>query len=87
MRPLPPDSGSPAFLPCTELTGPRVPDAANEAVRDLIRAREAAAEDRRRKHQQLLSFLLRHGQVYGGGDHWTLAHGRWLAKQELRASR
>jgi len=50
-----------------ELTGVWVPDATHEAVRDLVRAREAAADDRRRKRQQLLSFLLRHGRVYDGG--------------------
>lgn len=64
-----------------ELTGVRVPDETHEAVRDLVRARETAADDLRRKRQQLLSFLLRHGRVYSGGGHWTLAHRRWLAKQ------
>ena len=58
-----------------------MPDATHEAVRDLVRAREAAADDRRRKRQQLLSFLLRHSRIYSGGGHWTLAHRRWLAKQ------
>ena len=42
-----------------ELTGVWAPDAAHEAVRDLVRAREAAADDLRRKRQQLLSFVLR----------------------------
>ena len=42
-----------------ELTGVWAPDAAHEAVRDRVRAREAAAGDLRRKRQQLLSFLLR----------------------------
>jgi transposase len=64
-----------------ELTGVWVPDTVHEAVRDLVRAREAAADDLRRKRQQLLSFLLRHGRIYSGGGHWTLAHRRWLAKQ------
>jgi transposase len=66
-----------------ELTGVWVPDATHEAVRDLVRAREAAADDRRRKRQQLLSFLLRHGRVYSGSGHWTLAHRRWLAQQSF----
>ena len=64
-----------------ELTGVWVPDEVHEAVRDLVRAREGAAEDRRRKRQPLLSFLLRHSRIYSGGGHWTLAHRRWLAKQ------
>jgi transposase len=64
-----------------ELTGVWVPDAVHEAIRDLVRAREAAMDDLRRKRQQLLSFLLRHGRIYGGGGHWTLTHRRWLARQ------
>jgi transposase len=66
-----------------ELTGVWVPDATHEAVRDLVRAREAASDDRRRKRQQLLSFLLRHGRVFSGAGHWTLAHRRWLAQQSF----
>jgi transposase len=64
-----------------ELTGVWVPDIVHEAVRDLVRAREAAADDLRRKRQQLLSFLLRLGRIYDGRRHWTLAHRRWLARQ------
>jgi transposase len=66
-----------------ELTGVWAPDPAHEAVRDLARAREAASDDLRRKRQQLLSFLLRHSRIYGGGGHWTLAHRRWLASQKF----
>jgi len=66
-----------------ELTGVWVPDAVHEAVRDLVRAREAAADDLRRKRQQLLSFLLRQGHIYSAGGHWTLAHRRWLAQQSF----
>ena len=66
-----------------ELTGVWVPDVVHEAVRDLVRARETAADDLRRKRQQLLSFLLRHGRIYEGGGHWTLAHRRWLARQSF----
>jgi len=64
-----------------ELTAVWVPDATHEAIRELVRAREAAADDLRGKHQQLLSFLLRCGRIYSGGGHWTLAHRRWLARQ------
>jgi transposase len=66
-----------------ELTGIWAPDPAHEAVRDLVRAREAAADDLRRKRQQLLSFLLRHSRIYSGGGHWTLVHRRWLAGQKF----
>ncbi len=66
-----------------ELTSVWAPGPAHEAVRDLARAREAAADDLRRKRQQLLSFLLRHSRIYSGGGHWTLAHRRWLAGQKF----
>jgi transposase len=66
-----------------ELRGVWVPDEVHEAVRDLVRGRMTAAEDVRRKRQQLLSFLLRHGRIFTGGDHWTRAHRRWLAEQSF----
>ena len=69
------------LLRAGELTAVWVPDATHEAVRDLVRARAGAAQDLRRKRQQLLSFLLRHGRMYDGRQHWTLAHRRWLAGQ------
>jgi transposase len=71
------------LLRAGELTTVWVPDAVHEAVRDLVRAREAAAQDLRRKRQQLLSFLLRHGRIFDGRQHWTLAHRRWLAGQSF----
>ena len=69
-----------------ELVALWVPDAAHEAVRDLVCAREAAAQDLLRKRQQLLSFLLRHGRICHGRQHRVLAHRRWLAGSELRAT-
>jgi transposase len=66
-----------------ELTSVWVPDAIHEAVRDLVRAREAASQDLRRKRQQLLSFLLRHGRIFGGRQHWSRAHAHWLAQQKF----
>src|ERR1700716_3054850 len=51
-----------------------VPDPGHEAIRDLVRAREAAMEDLRAKRQHLQSFLLRHGRIYP-----TLVHARWLS--------
>lgn len=70
------------LLRAGELTPVWVPDAVHEAVRDLVRAREAGAEDLRRKRQQLQSFLLRHGRLYTGKP-WSLAHRRWLAGQRF----
>jgi transposase len=66
-----------------DLTSVWVPDVIHEAVRDLSRAREAAGEDVRKKRQQLLSFLLRHGRIFSGRKHWSLAHRRWLAGQKF----
>jgi transposase len=66
-----------------DLTSVWVPDVIHEAVRDLSRAREAAGEDARNKRQQLLSFLLRHGRIFSGRKHWSLAHRRWLAEQKF----
>jgi transposase len=62
-----------------ELTTIWVPDLGHEAIRDLVRAREAAMEDLREKRQHLQSFLLRHGQRYPGLRPWTLVHARWLS--------
>jgi transposase len=67
-----------------DLTSVWVPDVIHEAVRDLSRAREAAGEDVRKKRQQLLSFLLRHGRIFSGRKHWSLAHRRWLAGQKFK---
>jgi transposase len=62
-----------------ELTAIWVPDAEHEAVRDLVRAREAAMLELREKRQHLQSFLLRHGRIYAGRRPWTKVHARWLS--------
>ena len=72
------------LLRAGELTAVWVPDEVHEAVRDLVRAREAAARDLRHKRQQVLSFLLRHGRIFTGHRHWSRAHLRWLAGQAFR---
>ena len=66
-----------------ELTAVWVPDPEHEAVRELVRAREAAMEDLRRTRQHLQSFLLRHGRVFTGRQAWTKAHTRWLCEQRF----
>jgi transposase len=71
------------LLRAGELKGIGVPDAVQEAVRDLVRAREAAGEDLRKKRQQLPSFLLRHGRMFTGRKAWSPAHSRWLAAQRF----
>jgi transposase len=61
-----------------ELTPVWVPDQAHEAMRDLVRARQAAVRSVRQARQQLSSFLLRHGHHYQRPA-WTKAHRRWLS--------
>ena len=61
-----------------ELTAVWVPDAAHEAIRDLVRARQAAVRALHQARQQLSGFLLRHGHHYHRPA-WTLMHRRWLA--------
>jgi len=71
-------------LRSNELTAVWVPDRHHEAMRDLVRAREAAMLDLRSKRQQVSAFLLRHGQHYPVDKKtWTKAHMSWLASQKL----
>jgi transposase len=66
-----------------ELTPIRVPDEAQEAVRDLLRCREDVKEDLLRWRHRLLKFLARHGRVYREGRHWTQRHWAWLRSQRF----
>lgn len=61
-----------------ELTAVWVPDAAHEAMRDLVRARATAVRVAGKARQHLQGFLLRHGRIYPGKKGWTKAYGRWL---------
>jgi transposase len=61
-----------------ELTPVWVPDAAQEALRDLTRARGDMKHMQRQAKQRLLGFLLRHGKRYHGKTKWTREHARWL---------
>ncbi|HMN75724.1 MAG TPA: transposase [Burkholderiaceae bacterium] len=62
-----------------DLTPVRVPGAADEAVRDLVRAREDAVRECRNARHRLKALLLRNGIAYAGKSGWTPAHLRWLA--------
>lgn len=66
------------FLRSGDVRGIHIPDEADEAVRDLCRARTDAVEDLRRLRQQLKGFLLRNGYRYSGKSSWTQAHLRYL---------
>ena len=62
-----------------ELTAVWVPNAAQEALRDLVRAREAAKKDQLKARHRLGKFLLRHGrQRPAGVKAWTKKHREWI---------
>jgi transposase len=62
-----------------DLTSIWVPDAAHEALRDLVRAREAAKGDQLRARHRLQKFLLRHGRRRPEKvTPWTERHLDWV---------
>jgi transposase len=61
----------------------RVPGAEEEALRDLVRAREAVRVDLMRCRHRLSKLLLRHGIRFDDGRAWTERHRVWLAGIEL----
>jgi transposase len=62
-----------------DLTPVWVPDAAHEALRDLVRAREVAKKDQLRARHRLGKFLLRRGlRAAAGVKSWTLKHLLWV---------
>jgi transposase len=66
-----------------EVPGVRVPTEAEEAARDLVRAREDVRGDLMRARHRCSKLLLRHGIVYYGGSAWTGAHEQWLRGQRF----
>ena len=66
-----------------ELTPVRVPSPAEEAVRDLARARAVVLDDRKRARQRLTAVLMRHGRIWRGASYWTAAHRSWIAAQRF----
>jgi transposase len=66
-----------------QLVAIRVPTEAEEAVRDLCRARADMVGDRTRTRHRLSKFLLRHDRIWRGGDAWTMRHEQWLAGQRF----
>jgi len=62
-----------------DLTAVWVPDASHEALRDLVRAREAAKKDQLRAKHRLGKFLLRRGlRAANGVRNWTWKHLAWV---------
>lgn len=67
-----------------DLTPVFVPDAATEALRDLVRAREVTKQDQLRARHRLSKFLLRHGRPRPAGMRaWTGRHLTWLGQQRF----
>ena len=59
-----------------------MPTEAEEAVRDLVRARAALLADRKRAQQRITAMLLRHGRAWRGTC-WTAAHEQRIAGQRF----
>jgi transposase len=66
-----------------ELTSIYVPDEGDEAMRDLVRAREDAVAMQRQARQRLQALLLRNEVRYAQRTTWTQAHRRWIAHLKL----
>jgi transposase len=63
-----------------DLTPVYVPAVADEAIRDLVRAREDSLKDAKAAKARLKAFLLRQDIRYEGRANWGPAHLRWLAE-------
>src|SRR6202521_5158854 len=61
----------------------RVPGDEEEALRDLVRAREAVGVDLMRSRHRLSKLLLRHGIRFDDGAAWTERHRQWLGTVTL----
>jgi transposase len=61
-----------------DLTAVAVPSPEQEALRDLVRAREAAKKDQLKARHRLSKFLLCHGQKPEGIKAWTKQFLEWI---------
>ena len=62
----------------------RVPGPEEEALRDLVRARETLRLDLMRARHRLSKLLLRHGVQFDDGRAWTERHRAWLKTVDLK---
>jgi len=65
-----------------QLVAIHVPTPAEEAVRDLCRARADLVDDRTRTQHRLSKFLLRHDRVWHDSP-WTQKHEQWMLRQHF----
>ena len=66
------------LLVAGKLHAVRVPGDEEEALRDLVRARDGVRQDLMRCRHRLSKLLLRRGIRFDEGDAWTERHRRWL---------
>lgn len=67
-----------------DLTAVWVPDVGSEALRDLVRAREAARQDQLRARHRLSKFLLRTGRRPAlGMKAWTAPYMAWVRQLQF----
>ncbi|WP_369812549.1 IS110 family transposase [Kineosporia sp. A_224] len=73
------------LLHAGQIVAVTIPDAATEAARDLVRAREDARGDLMSARHRVAKLLLRQGIVWSGGKAWTGIHDRWLRAQRFES--
>jgi transposase len=61
-----------------QLTPVRIPDEQQEALRDLLRARDDVRRNLQQSRQRLSGCLLRHGYHFKEGNPWTRKHWAWV---------
>ena len=61
-----------------DLTAVRIPSAAEERVRDVVRRRETFQREILKSRHYLLKFLARRGFVFREGTNWCTPHLKWL---------
>lgn len=72
------------LLRAGELTSVWVPDAEQEAIRDLVRTRDDFKTSQKQSRQQLLAFLLRHSLRWTGGkQNWTKGFWNWVEALQM----
>lgn len=71
------------LLAAGSLTAVVVPPPQVEAARDLMRAHDACRRDLMTARHRVSKMLLRHGRVYPEKSTWTVAHRKWLARQQF----
>ncbi len=72
------------YLRSGDLTEVYVPQEADEALRDLERARDDAKRAERTARHQLGKFLLRYERRWEGKTNWTVRHMEWIRRLKFK---